>query len=69
MSQNTTNAAFYSLPVEVIDSMDAERDAAAAAFWAYPGEAWQYAFEDAWLRERGHEAAANKAAECAAEVA
>lgn len=66
---NTTNAKFYNLPIDVIVQMDAARDGAAREFWAYPGEGWQYAFEEAWLRERGHNEAADKAAECAAEVA
>ena len=66
---NTTNANFYNLPLEVIASMEADKDAAAASFWAYPGEAWQCAFEEAWLRERGHAEAADKAAECAADMA
>ena len=66
---NTTNANFYNLPLEVIASMEAEKDAAAASFWAYPGEAWQYAFEEEWLRERSHAEAADKAAECAADMA
>ena len=66
---HTINAAFYKLPVEVVAAMDADMDAAAAAFWAYPGEAWQYAFEEEWLRERGHAEAAAKAAECHREVA
>lgn len=68
MSHNT-NAAFYNVSVEVIASMDADMDAAAAAFWACPGEAWQYAFEEGWLRERGYTEAAEKAAECRREVA
>lgn len=59
-----TNAKFYNLPMEVIASMEADKDAAAAAFWAYPDEAWQLAFEESWLRERGHIAAAEKAAAC-----
>lgn len=66
---HTINAAFYNLPVEVVASMDADMDAAAAAFWAYPGEAWQYGFEEGWLRERGYTEAAEKAAECRREVA
>ena len=66
---HTINAAFYDLPVEVVANMDADMDAAAAAFWAYPDEAWQYAFEEEWLRERGHAKAAAKAAECRREVA
>jgi hypothetical protein len=69
MSSNTTIAAFYHLPVEVVDFMESEKDAAAADFYAYPGEEWQFNFEESWLRERGHKVAADKAAECAAEVA
>lgn len=66
---HTINAAFYKLPVEVVAAMAADMDATAAAFWAYPGEAWQYSFEEEWLLERGHVEAAAKAAECFREVA
>ncbi len=63
---NTTNAAFYSLPVDIVDQMDAERRAEARKFyWAYPGERWRYSFEAEWLRERGYEAAALLAASLA----
>ena len=68
MSRYTTNTEFYNLPVEVIASMEADKDAAASRLWAYPGEGWQYEFEEGWLRGRGHLEAADKAAECAAEV-
>ena len=68
MSKHTTNAAFYNLPETLIAALEADKDVAAAAFWAYPGEAWQYAFEEGWLRERGHLAAADKAAECTTSV-
>ncbi len=69
MSRHTTNAAFYNLTEAVIAEMEAAKDAAAASFWAYPNQAWQLAFEENWLRDRGHHAAADKAAECAAEIA
>lgn len=65
---SNANAAFYNLPMEVIAAMEADKDAAAAAFWAYPSEGWQRSFEESWLRERGHLSAAEKAAECGKEV-
>lgn len=57
---------FYNIPQAEFSAMSADMDAAASAFWAYPGEGWQLAFEEQWLRERGHIAAAAKAAESAA---
>ena len=66
---HTINAAFYNLPVDVVAAMAADMDAAAKEFWAYPGEAWQYAFEEEWLYERGYVEAAAKAADCIREVA
>lgn len=66
MSAHQVNAEFYSLPEEVIAEMEAAKDKAAAAFWAYPGEGWQYEFEREWFLNHGYTEAANLAASCAA---
>lgn len=33
-------------------TMKADMDAAAAAFWAYPSDAWQAAFQTDWLQSQ-----------------
>lgn len=35
---------------EQLSQMKAAQDAAASDFWAYPGDEWQVAFQEAWLR-------------------
>ncbi len=62
MSQ--ANAKFYGISVETAQTMGADMDKAAAGFWAYPGRAWQYAFEESWLTAHGFEEAARKAQDC-----
>ena len=56
------NTNFYNLPIEVIAAMEADKNAAAAEFWAYPGQEWQLEFELDWLHQNGYEVAALKAA-------
>lgn len=36
-----------------VAAMMAAQDAAAAKFWAYPGQEWQTAFQENWLAEHG----------------
>lgn len=57
-----TNIEFYNLSADVINAMEADKNAAAAEFWAYPGQEWQLGFELDWLHQNGYEVAALKAA-------
>jgi len=52
-------ASYYNIPETAAKKMEAEMDAAAKAFWAYPDAAWQAAFQAEWLESHGYlEAAA-----------